>query len=100
MTPTGSSSGAAMVRARSSASKSKRAPKRALAGMSSRCRAPTRSRATCGETSPTKPIMPPAATPAAVARLAATTTTTRNRPEPQAERGRRLLAEGERIKRP
>src|SRR5215472_9131338 len=69
-TPTGSSAGAATVRASVSASASRLPPRQAASGMSSAWRCTPESRRRCGTTSPTKPIAPPSSTAVAVATLA------------------------------
>ena len=65
-TPTGISCGANAVRAIASTHTMKIAPISAVAGSSRLCLVPTRNRAACGSTSPTKPIAPAALTRVAV----------------------------------
>src|SRR5207237_10764309 len=64
--PTGSSRGAATVRASVSAAASRIPPVRNAVGSKVRCSRPHTRRQTCGTTSPTKPITPATATAAAV----------------------------------
>src|SRR6266508_3516192 len=73
MIPTGSSSGAATLRAALSASNNSSAPDSAATGINRAWPVPTSERAMCGAISPTNPTIPLAATAAAVTRLAATT---------------------------
>src|SRR5438552_5131767 len=69
-TPTGSSAGAAAVRASVSARASRLPPRQAESGSSAPWRWMPESRSRCGTTRPTKPIEPPSRTAATVASVA------------------------------
>src|SRR5829696_4490199 len=75
-TPTGTPPS---IRATTSAAASNEAPNRAEIGRTSRALGPTSSRTRCGTTSPTKPMSPAIATPAAVTREASARRMARSR---------------------